>query len=356
MAAGAPFRDAMLAAVAVLIVTCPCALGLAAPMAQAVASGALFRRGVMLKDGGALERLAKADHAVFDKTGVLTHGALSVSDAGGLDGAALHRAASLASRSTHPLARALSRYGEARGLAPKPASDLYEEAGQGVSGIVDGVSARLGSAAWCGAEPSADAHAESECWYREEGGATLRLRFADTLRGNAAGTVAALRDAGLETQVLSGDRPAAVARIAEQTGIGRFEAGLRPEEKIARVEALQAAGHTVLMVGDGINDAPALAAASVSMAPASASDVGRAAADLVFTGEDLGAVASAWRLARRTRAVILQNFALAAGYNVIAIPLAVAGLAGPLVAAIAMSSSSLLVTANALRLGRAGER
>lgn len=356
LASGATGREALLAAVAVLIVTCPCALGLAAPMAQAVASGALFRRGIMLKDGAALERLALVDHVVLDKTGVLTRGAPVVTDARGLTDAALRRAAGLAGHSTHPVARALAAHAAARGLSPAPVTAVTETAGAGLTGRSGGRALRLGSARHCGiAGEDADGGPEGDetvCWYAEEGAPSARLTFADTLREDAARTVRALSEGGMAVSLLSGDGAGAVARAAAATGIADARSGLRPADKIARVEALQAAGHSVLMVGDGINDAPALSAAAVSMAPSSGSDIGRTASDLVFTGASLSAVVAAWRLARRTRTVILQNFALAAGYNAIAIPLAALGHAGPLVAAIAMSSSSLLVTLNALRLGR----
>ena len=351
MVGGAPARDGLLAAVAVLIVTCPCALGLAAPMAQAVASGALFRRGIMLKDGAALERLALVDHVVFDKTGVLTTGALSVTNLDAMDGAVLQRALSLATHSTHPLARALVDAATARGLIPAPADAVTETAGNGLSGTVEGRSVRFGSATHCGL-PGAPPSPMTTCWYAEEGAPPVEIRFQDSLRDDATQVVGVLKNAGLRISLLSGDHSETVAQVGRHLGIDAVEAGLRPEDKIARVEAYQASGATVLMVGDGINDAPALSAATVSMAPSSGSDVGRTASDLVFTGAELSAVVDAWRLARRTRRVILQNFALAAGYNAIAIPIAALGYAGPLVAAIAMSSSSLLVTLNALRLSR----
>lgn len=349
VASGASPREGLLAAVAVLIVTCPCALGLAAPMAQAVASGALFRRGIMLKDGAALERLALVDHVVFDKTGVLTQGMLSVINAESLEETTLRNATSLALYSTHPLATALYRYGEENGFAAVAVDTVVERPGAGLSGIVAGHAARLGSAAHCGL-PVQDSQTDIACWYIEEGNLPVEIRFHDRLRDGAPQTVDALTTTGMRTTLLSGDRSDTVADIARLTGIKDARGGLRPEDKIAQVEALQTDGAYVLMVGDGINDAPALSAAAVSIAPSSGSDIGRTAADLVFTGGSLVAVVEAWHIARRTRRVILQNFGLAAAYNAIAIPVAALGFAGPLVAAIAMSSSSLLVTLNALRL------
>lgn len=355
MASGASAREALLAAVAVLIVTCPCALGLAAPMAQAVASGALFRRGIMLKDGAALERLALVDHAVFDKTGVLTNGDLTVTDTNGLGAEALRRALGLAANSAHPLARALARHGEEQGLTPIYASGVIEEAGFGLIGTIDGTEVRLGSAAHCGSQDTVPASGTS-CWYAEAGAPPTQITFSDSLRDDAATVVQTLHEGGLQTTLLSGDRSDSVAKVATATGIRDAQADLRPGDKIARIEHYLGAGETVLMVGDGINDAPALAAATVSMAPSSASDIGRTASDIVFMDQSLLAVLDAWQTARRTRNVILQNFALAAGYNVIAIPVAALGFAGPLVAAIAMASSSLVVTLNALRLNNGDMR
>lgn len=355
IASGASAREGLLAAVAVLIVTCPCALGLAAPMAQAVASGALFRRGIMLKDGAALERLAMVDHVVFDKTGVLTRGELRVEDVQGLDGDPLRRAIGLAERSSHPIARAFVQYGASRNVSPVSPSDVQEKPGFGLSGMSDGCGLRLGSAAYCGLSDEISQPGVT-CWYVEDGSTPVRISMIDTLRDDAHAVVNTLASAGLRVSLLSGDRSDAVADVAKSVGIDAPLSGLRPDDKIAEIETYLAAGNTVLMVGDGINDAPALAAATVSMAPSSGSDIGRTASDLVFTGESLSAVVEAWRIARRTRRVILQNFALAAGYNAIAIPIAALGFAGPLIAAIAMSSSSLLVTLNALRLNSGDNR
>jgi len=286
---------------------------------------------------------------VFDKTGVLTLGDVFLRDTGGLDEARLKRAIGLAAHSTHPLAQALFRYGEEHGLEPAPVTDISEVPGSGLHGFADGRDIRLGSAPHCGLA-EAESGSEVACWYSEDGFSPAEFRFSDSLRPDAAEAVQIFRDASLPVSVLSGDRSEAVADAARDVGIAESLAGMRPEDKIARIEAWQGEGATVMMVGDGINDAPALSAASVSMAPSTGSDIGRTAADLVFTGESLSAVTDAWSVARRTRRVILQNFAIAGGYNAIAIPVAALGYAGPLTAAIAMSSSSLLVTVNALRL------
>ncbi|TVQ55253.1 MAG: cadmium-translocating P-type ATPase [Rhodobacteraceae bacterium] len=348
LSAGADWRTAAFTAIAVLIITCPCALGLAAPMAQATAAGALFRRGVMLKDGAALERLALVDRVVFDKTGTLTAGRPVLRRPDDLHAAAA--AAALAARSRHPLAAALAAWAQGAGLAIPRAEQVAERPGFGVEGLVDGAPAKLGRAAWVGAAEDAAAEEATAVWLRLGEAAPVAFLFDDAPRADAAETIAALRGDGLSVEILSGDRAGPVAALARRLGVESWRAGATPEEKIAHVAALSQAGGKVLMVGDGVNDAPALAAASVSMAPAAGADVGRAAADMVFFGEALAPVAEARATAVRTRRIILQNFAIAGGYNLIAVPLAMMGYASPLVAAVAMSTSSLLVVANALRL------
>lgn len=348
LAHGADWRGAAMIAIATLIVTCPCALGIAAPMAQATAAGALFARGILLKDGGALERLALVRRAVFDKTGTLTLGAPRLRAAP----PQLAAAAALAGQSRHPLARALAERAERDHLALPAASEVAEHPGQGIEGRIDGQTARLGRADWVGAPDVADPGATA-VWFRLGAGAPVAFLFDDPLRGDAAATVRALTARGIACQILSGDRPGPVATVARTLGLTEWQAGVTPEQKIAHLRAL---GPGTLMVGDGLNDAPALAEASVSMAPASASDLGRAAADLVFMGDGLAPIAAAYDLAVRMRRVILQNFAVAALYNIAAIPIAVTGHVTPLGAALAMSSSSLIVVANALRLRAAAPR
>ncbi len=353
LALGASFRDAAFHAVALLIITCPCALGIAAPMAQATAAGALFRRGIMLKDGGALERLALVDRVVFDKTGTLTLGRPAMrAPSPAAPRAALAAGAALAAESRHPLAQAFAAWARGAGLAGPAATAVTERPGMGVEGIVGGRTVRLGRAGFAGADEGAAAPDATMAWLRVDDAPPVALAFDDMPRPGAAECVAALQGDGLAVEALSGDRPGPVAALAARLGIARWRAGATPKDKIEHLQAAAAEGGRALMVGDGVNDAPALAAASVSMAPASAADVGRAAADLVFFGDDLRAVADARRLALRTRRIILQNFAIAAVYNLIAIPVAATGHASPLVAAVAMSSSSLVVTLNALRLQR----
>ena len=347
LALGLGLNEALLRAVAVLIITCPCALGLAVPAVQITASGRLFRKGVLVKSGAALERLAEVDCVVFDKTGVLTEGRPRLIEA---DPDALRRAAPLARASRHVLSQAL-----AAAAGPGPAAtDAREVPGEGIEGTIDGRVARLGRAAFAGA--AVDGLRETELWFALAGEAPIRFRFADELRTDAAATVAALKAMGLGVRILSGDTAAAVLRAAEATGADGWKAGLLPVQKVDALDAFARAGHRVLMVGDGLNDAPALAKAHVSMAPGTAADASQNAADLVFLGEGLEAVVIAIRVARAARRRALENFGFSALYNMVAAPAAVFGLVTPFVAALAMSGSSLAVTLNALRMSWSGGR
>ena len=334
-------HEALMRAAAVLIITCPCALGLAVPAVQVTASGRLFRAGILVKSGAALERMAAVDYVVFDKTGVLTEGRPKLISG---DGVRLADAARLARASRHPLARGL-----ARAAGPGPvAEDATETAGQGLSGIIDGRMARLGRASFLGVTGQ-DAR-ESELWFAFDGESAVVYRFADTLRQDAAETISGLKALGLEVEILSGDVAAAVGAAAAAAGVDRWRAGVTPLEKAEAIRRLGESGHHVLMVGDGLNDAAALAGAHASMAPGAAVDASQNAADLIFAGDGLGAVVLAVQTARAARRRALENFAFSALYNAIAAPAAVFGLINPFVAAIAMSSSSLIVTLNALRM------
>ncbi|MBS0534717.1 MAG: cadmium-translocating P-type ATPase [Proteobacteria bacterium] len=344
--AGASVHDAIITAIAVLIITCPCALALAIPAVQVVASGAMFRRGIILNAGDAIERLAEADTIVFDKTGTLTLPEPRVVNAADIDAGVLQAAARLAQSSHHPLAMALAK--EAGSTAPFDA--VTEEPGQGVRALVDGVEMRLGSAGFCEMPVFAGANGESVSHiYFRHGERTAAFAIAQSLRPDAVETVQALRDLGFDLHILSGDRNEAVAPVAEALGISQWLGGVNPAEKIAFIEALKAQGRRLLMVGDGLNDAPSLAAAHVSLSPISAADVTQAQADAVFLGERLAPVAGAVTIARKARRLMIENLWLAAIYNLIAVPVAIAGLVTPLIAALAMSGSSLLVTLNALR-------
>jgi len=347
----AGFHGALMAAVAVLIITCPCALALAVPVVQVVASGLLLRRGILVKSADALERLAQADSIVFDKTGTLTEGTPRLVDGGAIPGDCLRRAAALAEASRHPLAQALAA--SFQGPRPK-AMDVVETPGAGLSGIVEGRRLSLGSRAFCGvADRSADDD-RMEIWLSEDGSAPRRFVFADRPRADSRATIDTLKRRGYRISLLSGDREAVAARIAGELGIEDWRAGCLPADKVAVIESMTAEGRKVLMVGDGLNDAPALAAGFVSMSPATATAVSQTAADLLFQGRLLAPVAHALAVARGTERLVRQNFALAIIYNLGAVPIAIAGLATPLIAAAAMSSSSLLVTLNALRLKRLG--
>ena len=339
-------REALLRAVAVLIITCPCALGLAVPAVQVTASARLFRRGVLVKSGAALERLAEVDHVVLDKTGVLTEGRPQLIDP---VPAAIAMAAPLAKASAHPLSRALAAHAGPTLLA----DDVVETPGQGVEGYIGGRRARLGRAAFVGVAGAPAS--ETELWFGLEGGTKIRFVFADRLRADAAATVAALKARGLTVEILSGDTFAAVARAAEQAGIETWRAALTPADKAALVAERMARGSKVLMVGDGLNDAAALAGAHAAMAPGTALDASQNAADLVFSGERLEAVVEALDVSRSARRRALENFSFAALYNLVAAPAAMLGFVNPFVAALAMSGSSLVVTLNALRTG-AGRR
>ena len=352
MLAGAGVHQAVLIAVAVLIITCPCALGLAVPVAQVVAAGALMRRGILIRDGAGLERLAEADVALMDKTGTLTLGRPRLLDLGGLTPAEVPVALALARASRHPLARALA--GALETSNASQLSGLEETPGLGIAATFRGERATLGRIddfATDPAEKSASQHALSTAFRLGKGPVRL-IRFEDALRPDAAAAVARLRTLGLAPAIVSGDAERRVARLAGALGIPGH-GGLSPQGKLDQIELRAAAGKRVLMVGDGLNDGPALNAAHVSMAPSSASDVGQSSADLVFLGDSLAAVPAAVVAARRTMTVVRQNFAMAIGYNVVAVPIAMAGFATPLVAALAMSLSSLLVVGNSLRLRNA---
>jgi Cu2+-exporting ATPase len=341
------WRLALTVCAAVLIVTCPCGLGLAVPAVLTRASGKLFRDGVLLKDGTALEKLAKIDTVVFDKTGTLTTGrpVLTNGDAVAADAFAL--AAALARGSSHPLARAIAEAAEARGIEPAPLSDIEERPGLGITGRTDAGPVRLGRAEWVGA-PAPDATAT---FLATGEGEPVAFLFADAPRPGAAETVAAFRRAGVRVALVSGDAERPVAALARHLGIEDWTAGATPADKVARLEAMRAAGRRVLMVGDGLNDTAALAAAHVSISPASAVDASRSAADLILLGESIAPAARAFRTARTARRRILENFVLSYAYNLITVPVAFAGLVTPLFAAIFMSASSLTVCLNALRLG-----
>ncbi len=336
----APWQVALVNAVCVLLITCPCALALAVPAVQVVAVGALFRRGVLVTSATALERLASADHAVLDKTGTLTEGR-PVLIPEGQDDAVVRRAASLARASRHPLAQALVRACPEAPLA----EGVREWPGQGL----EAGALRLGSPAFCGLGASADG---MTLVFRQGDGAPVAFRFADRMREDAPAAIAALRSLGLDAELLSGDGEGAAASVAWQAGIGEWRSGMDPAAKQARIAALRDAGRHPLMVGDGINDAAALAAAHVSASPAGATDLAQTASDLVLQREGLSALPAAIRIARRAQGIARGNIGFSLVYNALAMPVAALGLVTPLIAAVVMASSSLIVVLNALRAAK----
>ncbi|AKH99938.1 copper/silver-translocating P-type ATPase,heavy metal-translocating P-type ATPase, Cd/Co/Hg/Pb/Zn-transporting [Hoeflea sp. IMCC20628] len=348
------WRMAMMTAVAVLIITCPCALGLAVPVVQVVAAGRLFENGIMVKDGSAMERLAQTDHVVFDKTGTLTRGRPQLINSASVSPDHLAMAARIARASRHPLSQALAVHDLAGDAVPD--FDITETPGDGVEAISpEGDVYRLGRAVFAldGHDQGIDGAADGSQVVLSKNGVFMDVfLFSDQLRRGAVQAVARLSALGIDAEILSGDREAPVKALASELGMKNYVAGVRPRGKVDRVKALAAAGGKPLMVGDGLNDAPALSAAHVSMAPASAADVGRMAADFVFLHDSLEAVPLAISVSRKAGSLIRQNFALAVLYNCVAVPVAVMGYATPLIAALAMSSSSVIVVLNSLRLRR----
>jgi P-type Cu2+ transporter len=345
LAAGMAWQPALMIATTVLIITCPCALGLAVPAVQVIASSRLFRQGMLLKSGHALERLAAIDTVVLDKTGTLTLGKPQLANRENINDQDLQLAASLASRSKHPLSQAVANAWQGNIL---PMS-INEEPGKGLSAIYEGKAVRLGRRSWCG-DASAASDSALELWMAVEGKAPVRFTFTDMLRSDAKEVVGKLQKKGLHVVLLSGDRMEVVQSVAQELGISDFAAAITPIEKSARIKALSESGHRVLMAGDGLNDAPSLASAYVSISPSSAIDITQNAADIVFQGEKLNAITEAYFTACASTKLVKQNFVLSIAYNIIAVPAAVLGYVTPLIAAIAMSSSSLIVVANAMRL------
>mgnify|MGYP001031800084 CR=1 FL=1 len=344
------WRKAITIAIAVLIITCPCALGLAVPIVQVVAARRLFEQGVMVRDGSAMERLAEIDAVMFDKTGTLTMGRPLLVNQADIPADALAVAASLGGQSHHPLSRAIAR--SAEGAIPVTDLDkVVEVPGFGIEGEAGGAVWRLGRAEW-----ALGRSGETGTVLARNSEEQARFVFRDVLRPDAEATIRRLQRAGMSVEMLSGDSEPACRNVAESLGITRYAAALMPADKLARIERMEATGHRALMVGDGLNDAPALSAAYVSMAPASAADIGRNAADLVLLRDSLAAVPLAIDVSLRAGRLIRQNIGLAIAYNIVAIPIAVFGHVTPLIAAIAMSGSSMLVTVNALRLLIAGRK
>ncbi len=338
-------RVALNIAAAVLIITCPCALGLAVPAVTTAASGRLFRKGLLIKHATALERLAEVDTVVFDKTGTLTEGTPRLLD-DNHPSVELSVALALAEGSAHPLSRALARFAQDRGLTPAEVQSLREVPGHGTEAVWQGQQVRLGRSDWVGGGRVS----ETSAWLAIGDHAPHPFRFEDALRPGAQEAVAALMADGKEVILLSGDSRPAVETMADRLGIVNWQAETLPAEKAESIARISAEGRRVLMVGDGLNDTAALVAAHVSISPASALDAARVASDIVLLGRDLSPIPEACITARKATKRIKENFRIATVYNIIAVPLAVAGLATPLIAALAMSTSSITVSLNALRL------
>ena len=340
-------RLALNISVAVLIITCPCALGLAVPAVSTAASGRLFRQGMLIKSPTALERLAETDTVVFDKTGTLTMGHPKLIS-GLPDEPMASVAFALAKSSAHPLARALAEASEQGAVTAAQLDSVQELPGHGVSGTWNGVRVRLGRPDWLGfAEPKGTL----TCLQIGDQD-PVPFYFRDSLRPGAKEAVSMLRKSGNDVVLLSGDTDEAVAEIAAELGIPAWEGAMRPDDKAGRIAVMSKAGRKVLMVGDGLNDTAALASAHVSISPASGLEAARVVSDIVLLGHSLAEIPEAISVARAATARIRENFAIAALYNLVAIPIALAGFATPLAAALAMSGSSISVSLNALRLVR----
>lgn len=345
----APWTDALLIAIAVLIITCPCALGLAVPVVQVLASNRLFRRGILLKSGDALERLSVVDTIVFDKTGTLTIGKPRLVNTVPQD--VLAKAARMAAQSKHPLSRAIAEAYQGA-VDPLP---ITETAGQGLEAKVDGQIWRLGRRSFCGIADAATDDA-MELWFVMNGQAPVRFIFEDALREDTVDIIKKLKAQGFHLALFSGDRSSVAHSVGKTLMLDEAKGEMTPKQKHDAITAMQNDGRHVLYVGDGLNDAAALSVASVSMSPSTAIDISQNAAALVFQGDKLSPVLTAINVARQSQKLVKQNFVLALLYNLFAIPLAVAGFVTPLIAALAMSGSSIVVIGNALRLNLAKDR
>lgn len=340
------WQPSLLIAVTVLIITCPCALGLAVPVVQVLAIGKLMKNKILVKSGDALERLAAIDTVLMDKTGTLTLGKPTLDNIEGYKESDLRLAVSLAVHSRHPLAQALaSAYDD-----PVNQVQVKELPGQGLEAMVSGKKARLGSRSWCGDEQTAPRAEKLELWLNIEGREPMPFYFSDPLRPDAQDVTDTFKALGHTIYLVSGDRPEAVEHTARKLGIENWQGGMKPGDKFALLEKLNAQGHKTLMTGDGLNDAPVLAGAHASISPSSAIDLAQNAADIVFMGDKLAPVITACETAKLSQKLVKQNFTLAVLYNVIAVPLAVLGYVTPMIAALAMSGSSLIVIANSFRL------
>ncbi len=342
--------------VAILVVTCPCALALAVPLALAAGQAAMARLGVLVTRSAAIETLGRVDTVLFDKTGTLTRGQMSLKEVRVLPGAgisverALCLATTLEEASNHPMAAALRRACPQAGLV---ASGLRHASGVGIAGTIEGVDYTLGRTEETLAKLELELPAQASLAILSRAGSPLALLvFADLIRPSAAGLIAHLEAEGCEVRILSGDRAGVVARVAGELHIAQWQAGMQPKDKLDAVHALQRARRVVAMVGDGLNDAAAIAGADTSVAFASGSTITQTRADFIVLSDDLGAVRAALEIARQTRRIVRQSLGWALAYNLVAIPVAASGSIAPQWAALGMAASSLAVVANAMRLLR----
>jgi Cu+-exporting ATPase len=365
--AGVGFELALIRAVAVLVIACPCALGLATPMAVVAGCGAAARHAVLVKDAAALERLAQADAIVFDKTGTLTEGRPAVerivATRGGGEDHVLALAAAVERGSTHPLARAIASHAAERGIRPPTPAQLEAIPGRGIKARVDGALVILGTAdlmqqagldttALDAATAEFDALALTRVYVARDGVVLGAIGLGDAIRPDAAAAVARLRARGMRVLMATGDAPATAARVAARLGILEVHAAARPQAKLELVEALKAEGRVVAVVGDGVNDAPALAAADIGLAIGGGADAALETAGVALMRADIALVADAIDLARATRARIRENLFWASVFNLAGLPAAAFGLLNPMIAGGAMAFSSLAVVLNSLRLTR----
>ncbi|MEV5721005.1 heavy metal translocating P-type ATPase [Amycolatopsis mediterranei] len=348
LATGGPADAAFTAAVAVLIIACPCALGLATPTALLVGTGRGAQLGILIKGPEVLESTRRVDTVVLDKTGTVTTGRMALVEG---DGEALRLAGAVEAASEHPIGRAIADAARERFGALPAVTEFRSTAGLGVTGVVEGHEVTVGRAAFVGGE-LAEAEGATAVGVAWDGEVRGRLVVADTIKPTSARAVAELRALGLTPVLLTGDNAGAARAIAAEAGIDEVVAEVLPEEKVAVVKRLQAEGRVVAMVGDGVNDAAALAQADLGLAMGTGTDAAIEASDLTLVRGDLRVAADAIRLARRTLATIKGNLFWAFAYNVAALPLAALGLLNPMIAGAAMACSSAFVVSNSLRLRR----
>jgi Cu+-exporting ATPase len=362
---------AISAAVAVLVIACPCAMGLAVPTAVMVSSGRAAQHGILIKGGEALEKLQAVDVVVFDKTGTITAGQPVVTDVivtgGKTRDEILQLAASVEAHSEHPLAQAVLQFAAGQGIRPQPVTGFSSTPGLGAEGDVSGQHVLIGNTAWLVDRNIATAHllthleqfsaeGKTPLLLATDGRAEAVIAVADTLKATSAEAIQLLHDIRLRVVLLTGDREETGRAIARQIGVDEVVAGVLPAGKVDEIKRLQQQGHIVAMVGDGVNDAPALAQAAVGIAMGSGADVATEAADVTLMRSDPRSVATAIQISRKTMSIMKQNLFWAFAYNVIGIPIAASGQLSPVLAGAAMALSSVSVVTNSLRLRRAGKK